>query len=662
MKSSPIAATRSAGAAYSTLLDLVLAALAAQIPEDVREKDTQWQWLGDRIPAADARFRLRTAFHHCMESPSEEDRALLDLSRALRLSAMEMLSVSLAVASEFDPLLGRLLVMLQSPLASSRPSLALLSRTFDSLAGDANAMSLLANGNAARSGLLCLSQEDAPLVEKVVTVPMPICLTLRGDSAALPAGALGVEPPYAIPLPLRIREEARRHARALTHEQKLLLIRAGNAVEGCCAAALVAEFLDKATLFLAGTDKLSGLTPWLLLHGMLPVYSLELSPGEKRAFHPPSLYTGPVIIVIGRDGELEGECGVPLIWRLPIPDSSERAQLWREFGVEPALADSVGTRYRASAGRISVLARLARDRALVSSRDRIEEEDLTHSARSGEATGLNTLAELVSEEVSDAALVLNDPIRSELKTLRARCEVREGLDSGLGKSLHGRYRPAVRALFVGPSGTGKTMAAIWLATSLGIPLYRVDLAAVTSKYIGETEKNLSVLMTRAEDSEVLLLFDEADSLFAKRTEVRDANDRFANSQTNYLLQRMESFDGIVVLTSNTVARFDSAFIRRFDMMIEFPMPGPSERRDLWLAHLGDRHQLSERELNCLAISADVAGGQIRNAVLTAAVAAREGARQMGFPDVIQGLRSEYRKMSRQLPDELRAYAAATQSA
>ena len=151
----------------------------------------------------------------------------------------------------------------------------------------------------------------------------------------------------------------------------------------------------------------------------------------------------------------------------------------------------------------------------------------------------------------------------------------------------------MRALFTGPSGTGKTLAALWLANRLGLPLYRVDLAAVTSKYIGETEKNLATLLARAEASEVVLLFDEADALFGKRTEIRDSNDRFANAQTNYLLQRIETYDGIVLLTSNSRARFDPAFARRIDMMLELQLPGPAERRDLWRAHLGADHALDE---------------------------------------------------------------------
>jgi SpoVK/Ycf46/Vps4 family AAA+-type ATPase len=186
-----------------------------------------------------------------------------------------------------------------------------------------------------------------------------------------------------------------------------------------------------------------------------------------------------------------------------------------------------------------------------------------------------------------------------------------------------------------------------------LPLYRVDLASVTSKYIGETEKNLAQLFARAEDAEVVLLFDEADALFGSRTDVRDANDRFANAQTNYLLQRIESFDGLAILTSNTKNRLDPAFARRLDAIIEFALPGPEERRALWLAHLGQAHRLDPRDLNRLAASVDLSGGHIRNVVLTAAVLAREERRPIGYADVLRGLAGEYRKLGRTVPSEFR---------
>ena len=152
----------------------------------------------------------------------------------------------------------------------------------------------------------------------------------------------------------------------------------------------------------------------------------------------------------------------------------------------------------------------------------------------------------------------------------------------------------------------------------------------------------------------MLLFDEADSLFGKRTDVKDANDRFANAQTNYLLQRIESFEGIAILTSNSRARFDSAFTRRLDAIVEFPPPGPEERRALWLAHLGDAHTLSTIELNRIAAACDFAGGHIRNATFAAAVMARTRARAITYVDVAAGIAAEYRKLGKSPPGAIAA--------
>jgi SpoVK/Ycf46/Vps4 family AAA+-type ATPase len=264
------------------------------------------------------------------------------------------------------------------------------------------------------------------------------------------------------------------------------------------------------------------------------------------------------------------------------------------------------------------------------------------------------LAEPLREAVGDEALVLTPELKQQMELLLARCRARDGLVEGLGPSARTRYRAGVRALFVGPSGTGKTLAAGWLATKLSLPLYRVDLASVTSKYIGETEKNLAQLFALAEHGDLLLLFDEADSLFGKRTDVRDSNDRFANAQTNYLLQRIESFEGIAVLTSNSKSRFDTAFMRRLDAIVDFPPPAPAERRALWEAHLGQGHAIPPREFGRLVAVADLTGGQIRNVVLTAAVLAHGQARPIELGDILRAMADEYRKVGRDLPSELRA--------
>ena len=280
-------------------------------------------------------------------------------------------------------------------------------------------------------------------------------------------------------------------------------------------------------------------------------------------------------------------------------------------------------------------------------------QDVLQAAREGDGLGLDALAQPLRADVPDEALIVSDRVAEQLDLLYLRCRERDQVIENLGISATARYHPGVRALLSGPSGTGKTLAAAWLASRLSMPLYRVDLAAITSKYIGETEKNLAQLLARAEQAEVILLFDEADSMFGKRTEVKEANDRFANAQTNYLLQRLETFDGIALLTANNRNRLDNAFTRRLDMIVEFPLPQPPERLRLWLGHLGADHELSRRELNQLAANANVTGGHIRNAVLTAAVISRSANRAITYDDVLSGLDGEYRKAGEQLPQGLR---------
>jgi ATPase family associated with various cellular activities (AAA) len=389
-----------------------------------------------------------------------------------------------------------------------------------------------------------------------------------------------------------------------------------------------------------------------VLTGCLPVLCAELAPGERRRLPDLPGWRGPWLIAAGPDGSFEREGETLPTWRIPVPCAEERIALWQAATDEAELAQTLGAAHRHPAGRIAELARAGRFQARLSGAERLTANDVALAARNGASGDLGTLAELLPEPIPDAALVLPPATRREIEALAARCIARDALADRLGPAARARYRPGVRALLVGPSGTGKTLAVGWLATRLALPLYRVDLASITSKYIGETEKNLAQLFARAEHAEGVLLFDEADSLFGKRTDVKEANDRFANAQTNYLLQRIESFEGIAILTSNSRARFDSAFTRRLDAVIEFPPPGPEERRALWVAHLGRAHTLDAATLNRYAANCELAGGHIRNTVLAAAVAARDHARPIAEADLTAALAAEYRKLGKPLPAAL----------
>ncbi|MGA7830729.1 MAG: AAA family ATPase [Terracidiphilus sp.] len=614
----------------------------------------------------DGRKSLLDAFQDYMKDPDDCDSALAEAANHFHLQSIEALAIRLAIAAEQDLLIGHLLSHLQQPLALSRPTVGLVAQAF-AADGLHHAMHVLGQGNAVRCGLLQLCGDDLPLPERQMRVPLPTVLALQKMESCWPGAApIGFDQ-YPVPLAdsaSACSAQLAKRLRASEGSAPVLVIRCGDPLEARAAAAQVATHCDAQAILMHG-EQCMGMAPWLVLNGLIPVFAQWLLPGERKQLPVIPHFSGPMILLTGPEGEFESENRSILDWRLQIPSASERAVIWSAAIGDPALASRMARTHRHAAGRIATLAAKAQQEwSARESSDSIA--PLSYAiirtvSRRGDSVGLGALAELIPDEVGDEALVVNSTLRLELESLVTRCQMREDFPESLGPSIQARYRPSVRALFVGPSGTGKTLAVAWLATRLGIPLFRVDLSAVTSKYIGETEKNLSQLLARAEQNEVLLLFDEADSLFGKRTDIHEANDRFANAQTNYLLQRMESYDGITILTSNGRSRFDDAFSRRFDAILSFPLPGPEERRALWLAHLGGDHGVNTRQLNLLAAVAELTGGQIRNAVLRAAVDAAQNKERIQYAHLLAGVASEFRKLSRQLPNELKQAQAAAQA-
>jgi SpoVK/Ycf46/Vps4 family AAA+-type ATPase len=212
----------------------------------------------------------------------------------------------------------------------------------------------------------------------------------------------------------------------------------------------------------------------------------------------------------------------------------------------------------------------------------------------------------------------------------------------------GRGR-GVTALFAGDSGTGKTMSAEVIAGHLGLDLYVIDLATVVDKYVGETEKNLERVFGEADGVNGVLLFDEADAIFGKRSEVRDAHDRYANIEVAYLLQRRETFDGLAILTTNLRANLDDAFTRRLDAIVDFPVPDEEHRRVLWERCLGPAlPRADDVDLDFCAARFELAGGHIRSITVTAAYLAAGRGEAIGMADLMAATQREYRKLGRLL--------------
>jgi len=242
---------------------------------------------------------------------------------------------------------------------------------------------------------------------------------------------------------------------------------------------------------------------------------------------------------------------------------------------------------------------------------------------------LGQFARRVDRLASWSNVVLAPDILDSLRELISR--VRHGrlvYDTwGMNRTMHSAR--GLTALFQGPPGTGKTLVAGVIARELGLDLYQVDLSKVMSKWIGETERNLAAIFDAAEDGQVVLLFDEADSLFAKRTEVRSSNDRYANLEVNYLLQRLDSFEGIAILTTNSGTSIDQAFKRRLSFRLSFPFPDEDTRAQLWRAHLpAQLPTAGPLTFEALARKYQLSGGYIRNACLRAAFLAAQDDRPL----------------------------------
>lgn len=262
---------------------------------------------------------------------------------------------------------------------------------------------------------------------------------------------------------------------------------------------------------------------------------------------------------------------------------------------------------------------------------------------------LAALAEALPGSGDWAELALPPRAADEMRWLELRCRQRERLAEGVGDALAAGLTAGVRALFKGPSGTGKTAAARILAAQLGKPAFRIDLARTVSKYIGETEANLARIFEAAEAIDAVLLLDEGDALMAGRTGVSNANDRYANLETNFLLQAVERFHGILLVTTNSAERIDSAFLRRIDVTIDFPAPDAAVRERILAIHLPRDHAVPPEALSRFAARCAFAGGQWRNVVLHAALLALEAGKPIDAAALEAAIRREYRKSGQVCP-------------
>jgi hypothetical protein len=364
----------------------------------------------------------------------------------------------------------------------------------------------------------------------------------------------------------------------------------------------------------------------------------------------------PVIIDAGGDDALRvlSLFGAGLGARhlaLTLPPPAEREALWQDVleraGIEAELIPALNRTVRAFPIGVDHMVEAVRLGRVAGGAHGLSVESLRHTCNRMVNHRLGEFAMKLETKSTWNDLVVPDEVGQKIADLVRQAELSRYVLDELGYGRRLSYGRGLTALLAGPSGTGKTMAATLIADHLGVELYRVDLASVVSKYIGETEQHLASLFREARSTGAALLFDEADSLFAKRTDVKSSNDRYANLAVNFLLQKFEEHDGLSLLTTNLSSVIDKAFLRRIRFHIEFPEPDEHAREHLWRNMIpADAPLTDDIDLAHLARAYPMAGGAISNAVLRAAFRSAAGERPLAHADLEQAARDELSTLGR----------------
>ncbi|MGV9385764.1 AAA family ATPase [Nonomuraea sp. NPDC003707] len=621
------------------------------------------------------------------------------------LTDQELDVVLVALAPEVDPRYERLYGYLQDDVNRRRPTVNL-------------ALDLVTTTVAGKLAARSMFRADAPLVSEHVVTLMPderpvrppllahfvaldeqivdVLLLQGGLDRRLAARCRLTAPPPGhwpgVPLPASAREPLLATARAAREHRPLRLYFQGAPGSGrrTTAEALAGELrAPLLTLGLAGLSTIGEETEEVLfrafreaqLHGALLYLDAAdaLRPSDTKdagvAAHGPAharralaerLARHPGIVIMAGDRPWLPLGGPPLgVVTVPFarPGHEVRRQVWAaclaEAGVvSPGdLAEALAGRFRFGPGQIAhtVSAAVAASACGPASPSGPARGDLFAAARDQTGHQLAALARRITSSRTWDDLILPGDSTTQLRELCLRVTLRRRVWHDWAFGGGPARGKGVSALFAGPPGTGKTMAAEVVAGELGLDLFKIDLSSVISKYIGETEKNLERIFTAAADADAILLFDEADALFGKRSEVRDAHDRYANIETAYLLQRMEQHDGVAILATNLRQHLDDAFTRRLQFVVDFPFPDEAQRRRIWEVSLPDgAPREDDVDFGRLGRDFRLSGGNIGNAVLRAAFLAAAQDRPIGMSHLLEAVRREHHNMGKILLDsELR---------
>ncbi len=504
-------------------------------------------------------------------------------------------------------------------------------------------------------GLVLVEDRDRPFLTRSLRVPDRVAAHLLGDD--LPDAALAPMLEDVVAYPASSAEEL---GRVLRSGVRLVHLREQETGTG---TAIAAAALSRAGLGVVALDlglvardqdpvalaTVAGREALLRRAGLVAGPVEALAEASLEALHRLSRWDVPVLYVGTATWDPRWGPRTPLAVDVPVLGAHDRVELWREHlgPHHPTLDPEVLAAHLAlGPSQVSRAVRAAEASALLTGGP-VTPDDLRRGVRAQNAAGLARLSRRIEPEVGWPDLVLAPPVVQALRELSARARHRDTVLTDWRMRRGGGRGRGVTALFAGDSGTGKTMSAEVIAGDLGLDLYTVNLATVVDKYVGETEKNLERIFTEAGGVNAVLFFDEADAIFGKRSDVRDAHDRYANIESAYLLQRLEIFDGLAVLATNLRANIDEAFTRRLDAIIDFPAPTPELRERLWHQCLAPPLPLGDDlDLAFCAEAFELAGGNIRSASITAAYLAAETGKPVGMHQVITAVAQEYRKLGR----------------
>ena len=573
------------------------------------------------------------------------------IKAAFGLDMLEADLLVMAAAAAIDPRYPTLFAYLNDDVARRLPTLELVQRLLAENAAQRSAVRqrLTPTAPLRQLGLISLTGEDEGGLA-AIAAPPAVVAHLLGDDAIAAAGLSRVAPAQngsddALTDALRLRtagtgavlllsgrdsEAMRRHAAAVCAELgcQLALRPDPTAIDRSGSDAVIAAMAGAALLIEVGNA---------------PV--------------PPRWADRPALLIIAAETAAPWErllASVPLIRReYPLPGFAERQGLWRDSLRREGLRASPRS-IELAAGRFrlhgTAIARAARDARLENGGNgQVPPAALLESSRRQARLDLGELAGTVSTRQGWNDLVLPQGVLAVLHDLADACALRGQVYEEWGMAAGGRGS-GLAALFCGNSGTGKTLSAGVVASAAGLDMWRIDLSSVVSKYIGETEKNLEKIFTAARDGDAILFFDEADAIFGKRSEVRDAHDRYANIEVAYLLQRLEEHDGVVILASNFRANIDTAFLRRLHYVVEFPMPDAPLREKLWRRAFATGVPLaSDIDHAMLARQFDLTGGDIRTSALDAAFLAAADDSPVSMGHIVSGITRQLLKQGRLPP-------------